>query len=298
MEVYRYKSSQEAKSMAAKQVSRFLQEAHAVPTLLLLSGGSSLAMADEVNVSQLGKHVTIGMLDERHSIDPSVNNFAQFSGRKLYQQGKAKEVQYIDTRVILKDIHGQEVPETLEELTERMQKELRDWRAKNPKGRVVITQGIGEDGHTAGIMPHVFDRHRFEGRFENEAEWVVGYDTAERPRRGAESFAAPKEAHVFAGNPTPFSGKSSLFGSQDPLVGVVKAFWAARSSAAGHGYPLRVTVTFPFLREIVDHAVVYAVGRNKRAALERVLLERKRIWEIPARIIHQMKDVTVFTDLE
>jgi len=47
---------------------------------------------------------------------------------------------------------------------------------------------------------------------------------------------------------------------------------------------------------MVDHAVVYVVGEEKRATFERVLAENGALAETPARIIREMKDVRLFTD--
>jgi 6-phosphogluconolactonase/glucosamine-6-phosphate isomerase/deaminase len=59
----------------------------------------------------------------------------------------------------------------------------------------------------------------------------------------------------------------------------------------------RVTVTLPFLREKVDEAVVFAAGENKKEALMETLSKPGTLAAIPARIIHQMKLVTLFTDI-
>jgi len=61
-------------------------------------------------------------------------------------------------------------------------------------------------------------------------------------------------------------------------------------------YPLRVTVTLPFLR-MVDYGVTYMAGENKRNALKQVLRKEGTLWETPGRILREMKDVMVFTDI-
>lgn len=62
-------------------------------------------------------------------------------------------------------------------------------------------------------------------------------------------------------------------------------------------YPLRVTVAFPFLRARVDHAVVYVVGEEKRNAFKKMAAERGILSETPARVIREMKDIQLFTDI-
>lgn len=61
-------------------------------------------------------------------------------------------------------------------------------------------------------------------------------------------------------------------------------------------YPLRITVTFPFLR-IVDYAVVYAVGKEKHDAVNEVLKEQGKLFKTPARIVQEMKHVFFYTNI-
>lgn len=60
-------------------------------------------------------------------------------------------------------------------------------------------------------------------------------------------------------------------------------------------YPLRVTPTMTFLKKI-DHSIVFCVGENKREALARVLADEGTYAETPARVIRDIKNVTLFTD--
>jgi len=242
MDVFRYKRREEASENAGRQVSLLMKETRKKPVLVLLSGGSSFEVVGNIDPRNLGANVAISMLDERYSRDPSVNNFAQFANHELYGEGKKRKVCYIDTRVQARIINEEEMPETSKEFIARITDSFQKWKESNPGGRVIITQGIGEDGHTAGIMPYPLQRDRFQMLFDDKTKWVVGYT-----KRGT--------------------------------------------------HPMRVTVTFPFLRNVVDYSVVYVVGTSKKAVFARVLLEKTKIWEIPARIIHQMKNVSLFTDI-
>ncbi len=58
----------------------------------------------------------------------------------------------------------------------------------------------------------------------------------------------------------------------------------------------RVTVTNSFLREEVDHALVYARGKEKRLMVARVASGANFIPEVPAQIVHEMRHVTFCTD--
>lgn len=63
-------------------------------------------------------------------------------------------------------------------------------------------------------------------------------------------------------------------------------------------YPLRATVTIPFLRDFVDAAVVTVFGQEKIPALRRLQSSSGTLSETPARIIREMKQATIFTDLD
>jgi len=66
-------------TVAADHLNQALTEYRTQSVLLMLSGGSALTILEQVNVSLLGPHVTITTLDERFSIDSTVNNFAQIA---------------------------------------------------------------------------------------------------------------------------------------------------------------------------------------------------------------------------
>lgn len=73
--------------------------------------------------------------------------------------------------------------------------------------------------------------------------------------------------------------------------------WAVGYDASGKTpHPLRVTVTFPFLRQI-DWGIAYVCGQAKRDSLSRVLADTGDLARTPARIFWQMKQVFLFTDL-
>ena len=224
MEIVRCNSKEEAKAKAADGLDNLFHEIRG-PVLFLSSGGSSLELLDGL---QIGENVTVSVLDERYSTDPTVHNFAQFFER-------IRPNAFIDTRV------GQN--ETLQQLAERFEKELREWKNKNPGGKIMITQGMGSDGHTAGIMPYPENPQLFKELFENTEHWVVGYDAKEK-----------------------------------------------------NEYPMRVTVTMPFLRT-ADYSIAYITGEKKKPAFERVLAKLGSLADTPARIMREMKNVQLFTDI-
>lgn len=74
--------------------------------------------------------------------------------------------------------------------------------------------------------------------------------------------------------------------------------WVSAINAEGKNeFPLRFSTTLPFMRDQVDHAVFYVTGANKKVAFDKASKGEGKNFEIPARVISEMKDVTVFTDI-
>lgn len=236
MEVVRALGGEDAARRAGECVSGILKRCFREPLLLLLSGGSSLSVIKWVSPDCLGEEVTITVSDERYSEDNKVNNFAQITATDFYKNVVDRGCSFIDTRVL--------PGESLGALGSRFDEELHAWRAAHPMGKVIMTQGIGPDGHTCGIMPFPKESQQFTELFDNSSRWAVSYNAKEK-----------------------------------------------------NEHPLRVTVTLPFLREVVDESALFAVGEEKRDALARILSEEGVIYETPGRIVREMKSVKIFTDI-
>lgn len=206
------------------------------PVLCLFSGGSALLILDHLDVSFFGKNVTMSMLDERWSRDPAVNNFLKFSALSFYRRAAAAGAYFIET-----------VPragETLKEFGDRCQSALRAWADTHPGGKVFATFGVGEDGHTAGIMPFPEDPKKFSALFERADRFVAVYD------------AGPKSS-----------------------------------------FPLRATVTFSFLRTNLAGGVLFVRGEGKHATLGRLLAPEGTLAETPSRILRELPNITLCTDI-
>lgn len=215
IEVFRFKTKEEAIESAGKKLNElFLSHRH-VPVLFLSSGGSALELLDEIEISYLPKDLTIGVLDERIGSDLKVSNIAQLRATPF--GARLEEIIVPDKLTFKKD---------------------------HPEGKIFITQGVGADGHTAGILPFPEDPKKFQELFEDKEVLSIKYDAG---------------------------GKTE--------------------------YPERVTVTMPFLRQ-VDHSVVFLLGEEKRNALERMLAKDGPLHETPARIVHEMRQVSIFTDIQ
>ncbi len=224
-------------TQAANALARELLIVRKRPVLFLTSGGSAFALLDRLPVTLFGRTLTVGVLDERYSRRPTVNNFLQLKRTRFYKRAKSRGVEWIDT-----------VPrrgETFTHFSKRFGGALHMWKRQNPKGRVIVTLGMGADGHTAGIMPYPDAPQRFRQLFASPLQWVVGYDAKKK-------------------NP----------------------------------HSLRATVTLLFLWREVDSTIALVCGEEKRSALSRMIATRGSLAKTPMRIIHQMKNVQVFTDIE
>lgn len=234
LQVVRLEDEQKTLAKAADHLNHLLHKYKTKQILFLLSGGSSLELLHEVHTENLGDNITISMLDERYSTDHEINNFSQMTHLSFYRLASLAGSQFIDTRVM----YGvsQEV------LAREFEGKLRKWKYSNYQGTTIAIQGVGVDGHTAGIMPFPDEPEKFDYLFEQENFWVRAYGAKEK-----------------------------------------------------NEYPYRITTTLPFLRNHTDHSIVYAVGEGKKEALKKVLAKDGELYITPARIIHEMKNVRLFT---
>ncbi|OHA34978.1 MAG: hypothetical protein A2928_03315 [Candidatus Taylorbacteria bacterium RIFCSPLOWO2_01_FULL_45_15b] len=61
-------------------------------------------------------------------------------------------------------------------------------------------------------------------------------------------------------------------------------------------FPRRVSATATFLVEVVDAAIFFAVGEAKREILREVMKTSRGRSRVPARVLHSMKKVILFSD--
>jgi len=245
MQVIQKENSQVAARFAAAHATDLLKKglAQKVPALFLTSGGSGMNILDYIDPNVLTSSLTVGLLDERFSEDPTVNSFAQLTKHPFFGAASQKGVSFIDTRISGKEKLMARV-DGASELAVRMEYSYKNWKEHNLGGKIYIIQGIGTDGHTAGIMPYPNDPEGFQKLFERPNYWTVGYDA---------------------------KGKNQ--------------------------YRYRATVTNTFLRNAVDMSIAYAVGEEKKAALARVTSGADPVHAVPARVMHEMKEVYLYTDV-
>lgn len=145
---------------AINLLNKKILENKKTPILLLLSGGSWLDLYKNLNFTNFNSTLTVSVLDERYSPNEEENNFSQLTKIGLIASAIEKDAKVIDTRVR---------KESLQELTERFETELKKWRQENPNGIIIATMGMGNDGHTAGIFSPLFDNDKLND------SWVRGY---------------------------------------------------------------------------------------------------------------------------
>jgi len=160
-----------AQQNATSFLEKCLIENKSKEILLLLSGGSAFSLLN-IDIKILTDKMTIGVLDERYSTDPNINNFQQLVATPFFLKAQRAGCRFIDTSV--------KPNETIAELALCFERELKNWKNNNPNGIIIITQGMGADGHTSGIMPFPENKDLFATLFENETKWVAGYDAGNR----------------------------------------------------------------------------------------------------------------------
>lgn len=226
-----------AVKQAASTLEALLEARAGKPTLILLSGGSSLWPLQYLPASVFGPSFAVTFLDDRFTEDPTANNFLQLTAMPLFTELQKAGVAILPT--------NPKRGESLTAYADRLDGQLRLWLDAHSDARAVALIGVGTDGHTAGIMRYPDDEPYFDKTFVDTDRWVVGYDATGR-------------------NP----------------------------------YALRATATIPFIRDCVDHAVCVAVGSEKVPSMQRLFSEHGSLADTPSRVLWNMRDVVMFTDID
>jgi 6-phosphogluconolactonase/glucosamine-6-phosphate isomerase/deaminase len=224
----------------AKAISAILEKEQDKDILLMLAGGSAFEVYNAILPQWLSNRVTIAMTDDRFSHEMDINNAHILQATDFYNESVNADAYFISTEVWNE--------QTQEELAKRFEYGLRKWREEFPRGVVVAVFGMGEDGHTAGMIPgggkSDGKEKAFPELFEETEKWVVGYSTLNNEHRD------------------------------------------------------RVTITMSFIRKYVNHAVAFISGEKKHPALERLLAEKGSLAETPARILRELENADIFTDIK
>ncbi len=137
--------------------------------LVLLSGGSAVALLDAVPDGVAWARVTLGVVDERFGAADADRNDGTLRATPFVRHALANGARFLAVD------HG-----VTDEYTAARDYEarLRAWRAVHPTSHVIAVLGVGSDGHTAGVMPFPEDPPYFARLFLDSDTWVVGYDAA------------------------------------------------------------------------------------------------------------------------
>lgn len=151
---------------AGDRINKLLIAHDGEPVLVLLSGGSALDVLTGVDPDLFGGNVTVGLVDERISPHPGDRNGASEKLKAFLS----------DCRAHMLPIRQGVTPETS---AAEFDGALHAWKDKNRDGFTLVVQGIGPDGHTAGIMPFPKNPSDYNTLFEGNT-WAVGYDAKEK----------------------------------------------------------------------------------------------------------------------
>ena len=174
LKLYMRNSKDEAAKFFAKDISRKLKEFRDVErrdVLFLSSGGSALSVLDRIDEDAIGAYLTIGIFDERFDPTNRTSNYMQLRKTDFYKRAVARGCRLIDTSTLKN--------QTMGELADYYEHELREWRKRHPRGAIMATMGVAQNGHTAGIMPFPEDKERFHELFEGE-RWIIAYDAGDK----------------------------------------------------------------------------------------------------------------------
>lgn len=130
------------------------------PILFLIGGGSSLEVLDYILPEFIPENLTVTVTDERFTAEMDENNFDILQTTKFYSQISEVESFCINTAVFA----GDEV----ETHAKRFESNIKAWIKDYPEGKIVALYGIGEDGHTAGIIPNIYDDKEFDEKFMSD----------------------------------------------------------------------------------------------------------------------------------
>ena len=154
---------------AQTTLQNILTKYHNSDVLLMLSGGSALSLIDTLPNNIHWENITITTLDERYTHNDKESNFANIINKDSISFIKGT-AHFIDPRP--------KKGESLKETTKRFDVSLHEWYEAHPNGKVIATVGMGEDGHTAGILPFPENTQLFEELFNQENIWVQGYSVS------------------------------------------------------------------------------------------------------------------------
>ncbi len=162
--------SDNPREAAGKAISDLFERYAGTEMLFVVAGGSSLGVLDHVSEENLSSEMTVVVTDERVSDELDINNYAQLQATPFWNKLVRHDAFSIPTELLGR---------TSAELRDSYDAALKKWREDFPKGIVIGLYGIGEDGHTAGIIPGVYSDKEFDGRYQG-ARWAEELEALDR----------------------------------------------------------------------------------------------------------------------
>jgi len=141
---------------AGTAISDLFEKFSGTEILFVVAGGSSLGVLDYVDEDDISSQMTVVVTDERVSDELDINNYAQLQATPFWNKLVRNDAYSIPTELLGRNS---------EELRDAYDAALKKWKADFPKGVVIGLYGIGEDGHTAGIIPGVYSKGEFDARY-------------------------------------------------------------------------------------------------------------------------------------
>lgn len=141
MRIESFENKKNAAIAAAVLINSELEQRSEKPTLLLLSGGSALAVLEQIDQALLGPHVTITLADDRYSDHDEDSNYKGIAATGFFDDARANGANVISTEP--------RADELRESYAARFSQELEAHRLSY----TIAICGVGEGTHTAGIFP-------------------------------------------------------------------------------------------------------------------------------------------------
>lgn len=133
----------ELANLAAKKLSSIFTKYSNSSVLFLSSGGSCIEILNTDSTWKWPKDFTVSVLDERFTDNLKNRNFKALQKTKFFENIK-------DSAKLIDPI----IPGlSFSEAGKQFNFEIKNWILDHPNGKIVITQGVGIEGHTAGIFP-------------------------------------------------------------------------------------------------------------------------------------------------
>lgn len=169
MQIVGSTDKKQATEKAASHLHSYLLDTADRPTLLLCSGGSSLAVLAYLTDRALRPNLFLGLIDERWTSEESGSNLSALKALPFVLYAQKKGVPIVGIEVV-----GSVSPEASATQYEGY---LKQWRSTFQTGVIIAVLGVGSDGHVAGILPYPEEKNWFDETFLKTHKWVVGYDT-------------------------------------------------------------------------------------------------------------------------